>query len=86
MTKQLADSSSDTGVFSGNTSLEDLDEFSERFIDQEVTTQGPAEDGGADDHNGASLPVCLVSPDILRLNRVQSQLRYLRNLQFNQVS
>lgn len=83
MTKQLADSSSYTGVFSGNTSLEDLDEFSERFIDLDdgdmtitmVTTQAPAEDGGADDHNGASLPVCLVSPDNLRLNQVQSQLR-----------
>lgn len=83
MTKQLADSSSYTGVFSGNTSLEALDEFSERFIDQEegdmtitmATTQGPAEDSGADDHNGTSLPVCLVSPDNLRLNRVQRQLR-----------
>lgn len=58
-----------TDVFSGNTSSEDLEKFSERFIDQEgeedatvtmTTTQGPTEKGGAKVNNAASLPVSLV--------------------------
>lgn len=60
-------------VFSGNTSSEDLDKFSERFMDQEegeeedtfttvtmATTPGITEQGGVNVHNAASLPVSLV--------------------------
>ncbi|XP_050925652.1 uncharacterized protein si:ch211-191i18.2 isoform X2 [Lates calcarifer] len=55
--------------FYSNTSSEDLEKFSERFIDQEgeedatvtmTTTQGPTEKGGAKVNNAASLPVSLL--------------------------
>lgn len=69
-------------VFSGNTSREDLDKFSERFIDQEdgdkdrdvtvtmATTQGTTGQGSVSVPSAASLPVSLVKQQQNYLTRI----------------
>lgn len=66
-------------AFSGNTSREDLDKFSERFIDQEegeedkdvtvtvATTQGTTGQGSVSVPSAASLPVSLVKKTTTKL-------------------
>lgn len=66
-------------AFSGNTSREDLDKFSERFIDQEegeegkdvtvtvATTQGTTGRGSVSVPSAASLPVSLVKKTTTKL-------------------